>query len=550
MAAMTTTYSPDLLPPPASPPGPTPPPAKLSGSRARRLWRGRPEDPAWIRPSLIALLAGTGLLYLWNLTVSGWANEFYAAAVKAGSRSWEAMFFGSLDSSNFISVDKPPASLWVMDVSARLFGFNQWAVLAPQALEGVASVAILYLAVRRWSGPRAGLLAGLALATTPIAALMFRFDNPDALLVLLMTAAAYAIVRATQAVSMRWVALAGVLIGFAFLTKMLQGLIILPALAAVYLVAADTTLWRRIRHVLVGGVGVVVGAGWWIVAVLLTPAADRPYIGGTNHNSILELTFGYNGIGRLTGADNNGAVGGNTGGGFSSGTTGFLRLFGSDMGTQISWLLPAALISIVAGGWLTRNRPRTDGVRAAVILWGGWLLVNGLVLLLRQRHHPPLLHGGAGAADRGADRDRGDPALADAAPGLLAGRALGAARGHRLVGRAVARTRQLAPRAEVSGGGGRGRRHRGDPHPPRVLLPGRAGGRTGDRAHPHRRARRVRAPDGVDRPFGGTAHGGTVGHRRLRRWRVRRRRRRCPGWFRRRNPSRRRLRRRAGRDDR
>ncbi len=349
-----------------------------------RIWRGQAQDPAWVRPSLFALVLGTAVLYLANLSASGWANSFYAAAVKAGSQSWEAMFYGSLDKSNFITVDKPPASLWVMDLSARVFGFSSWSILAPQAIEGALSVLLLYLTVRRWAGPRAGLLAGLALALTPISALMFRFNNPDALLVLLMIGACYAIVRAVEASGgshpARWVFAAGVLIGFAFLTKMLQGLILLPALALVYLLAANTPIGKRIGHVLIGGVGVVIGAGWWVAIVTLTPASHRPYIGGSQHNSVLELAFGYNGIGRLTGADNNGGVGAaGGGGGFSSGQTGLTRLFGSEMGTQISWLLPAALIFLVAGLWLTRRRPRTDRLRAGIVLWGGWLVVNGLV---------------------------------------------------------------------------------------------------------------------------------------------------------------------------
>jgi 4-amino-4-deoxy-L-arabinose transferase-like glycosyltransferase len=137
-----------------------------------------PRSPRWALPALIALLAGTAVLYLWNLSASGWGNSFYAAAAQAGAQSWKAWLFGSLDAGNAITVDKPPAALWVMGLSARLFGVNSWSILAPQALMGVASVALLYAAVRRWFGPVAGLLAGLALAITPVAVLMFRYDNP------------------------------------------------------------------------------------------------------------------------------------------------------------------------------------------------------------------------------------------------------------------------------------------------------------------------------------------------------------------------------------
>ena len=161
----------------------------------------------WQRISLVALLAGTALLYLVGLSESDWANQYYAAAAQAGAQSWKAMLFGSLDSANFITVDKPPASLWVMDLAMRFFGVNSWSLLVPQALEGVAAVALLYAAVKRVGGHPAGLLAGAALAVTPVATLMFRFDNPDAMLVLLMTAAAYATVRAVERASWRWLSL-------------------------------------------------------------------------------------------------------------------------------------------------------------------------------------------------------------------------------------------------------------------------------------------------------------------------------------------------------
>lgn len=325
------------------------------------------------------LLGGTTLLYLVGLSVSGWANQYYAAAAQAGSESWKAWLFGALDSANFITVDKPPASLWIMGLSVRLFGLNSWSVLVPQALEGIAAVALLYAAVRRVSGRTAGLLAGAVLATTPVATLMFRFDNPDALLVLLLTAAAYATVRAVEVASARWLALAGALVGFGFLTKMLQAFLVLPALALAYLIAAPTPLRRRVWHVLTAGLTLLISAGWWVALVQLWPAASRPYIGGSTDNSVLQLVFGYNGVGRLTGADNNGTPGGGAGGGFSSGQTGLLRLFGSEMGSQISWLLPAALVALGVVAWRSRQRRRTDSLRASLIVWGGWLLVTGIL---------------------------------------------------------------------------------------------------------------------------------------------------------------------------
>src|SRR6266571_8751961 len=166
--------------------GPAPGGMPVRGTPWRRLLRGPADDPSWVRLALLALLVGTGILYLWGLRANGNGNAFYAAAVQAGTRSWRAFFFGSFDSSSFITVDKPPASLWVMALSGRIFGFGSWSMLVPQALEGVAAVGLLYGAVRRWSGPVAGLLAGAMLAVTPVAVLMFRFNNPDALLTLLL----------------------------------------------------------------------------------------------------------------------------------------------------------------------------------------------------------------------------------------------------------------------------------------------------------------------------------------------------------------------------
>ena len=314
----------DGSPPDSS--GPVSPPGRLS-----RLVRGRPEDPAWVRPALVALLVGTGFLYIWGLGRSGWANSFYSAAVQAGTKSWKAFFFGSFDSSNFITVDKPPAALWVMEISARLFGVNSWSILVPQALEGVATVGLLFVTVRRWFHPGAALLAGAVVAVTPVATLMFRYNNPDALLTLVLTAAAYATIRAIECGRSRWMVLAGALIGFGFITKMLQALILLPVLVLVYLLAGPPKLGRRIVQSIYTGIALLVSGGWWVAAVQLTPAADRPYVGGSTNNSELNLIFGYNGFGRITGNET-GSVGGHGTPGNMWGPTGWNRLFLSSDG--------------------------------------------------------------------------------------------------------------------------------------------------------------------------------------------------------------------------
>ncbi len=361
---------------PASGPGSSPPPdpAGLDGGLvdAERWER-------WERWVFAALLAGTGLLYLWGLGASGWANSFYSAAVQAGSVSWKAFFYGSSDAANAITVDKTPLSLWVMALSARVFGVNSWSILAPQALMGVASVGLLHLTVRRWFTPASGLIAGAVLALTPVAVLMFKFNNPDALLVLLLIGSAYATVRALEAAGTRWLLLAGALVGLGFMTKMLQAFLVLPALALVYLIAAPTTWRRRLVQSLGALAAVVVSGGWWVAVVELIPEASRPYMGGSQNNSVLELTLGYNGLGRLNGNET-GSVGGGAGRGW--GETGLARMFGGEIGGQVGWLLPAALVLLVAGLWLRGRAPRTDRTRAAYLLWGLWLVVTGLTFSL------------------------------------------------------------------------------------------------------------------------------------------------------------------------
>ena len=378
-------------PGPVEPPRSTGPAARAprsGGTVAGRIWRGSVEDPAWARPALLGLLAATALLYLWGLGASGWANSFYSAAAQAGADSWKAFFFGSSDAASSITVDKPPMALWLMALSVRILGLSSWSILAPEALLGVASVGLLHATVRRTTRSAvAGLVAGAVLALTPVAVLMFKFNNPDALLVLLLIGSVAATVRALEssrlraegrsAHPVRWLALGGALVGCAFLTKMLQAFLVLPALAIVYLVAAHTPLGKRIGHLLVAFASMVLAAGWWIAIVELWPATSRPYIGGSQTNSILELTLGYNGLGRITGNEVGSVGGGGTGTGLW-GQTGILRMFGSDVGGQVAWLLPAALILLGAGLWFTRHAPRTDLQRAGLLVWGGWLLVTGL----------------------------------------------------------------------------------------------------------------------------------------------------------------------------
>nr|WP_252189945.1 MULTISPECIES: glycosyltransferase family 39 protein [unclassified Rhodococcus (in: high G+C Gram-positive bacteria)] len=373
---------------------------------------GLPGITRWERGGLAALLVGTAAMYLWNITVNGMGNQFYAAAAQAGAANWEALLFGSLDSGNFITVDKPPLSQWVMGLSGQIFGFSSASMMIPQAMMAVGAVALLYAAVARISGRGAGLLAGASLALTPVAALMFRFNNPDAVMVLLMTAAAYCTVRATERASARWIAVAGVALGFAFLSKMLEGLMLLPALGLAYLVAAPAPVRSRLAHLIGAAAALVVSSGWYVLLTVLWPASSRPYLAGSTDNSFMNLVLGYNGFARVLGRNHQGggqgpgpgpgaspfrtgevpnAGGAMTGqsahggfGGFGGQVQGLPRLFTGEFGFEICWLLPAALLAtalVVASRWRT---PRTDLVRAGVIVFGGWTIVDGLVLSYMQ----------------------------------------------------------------------------------------------------------------------------------------------------------------------
>ncbi|RFA17307.1 glycosyl transferase [Subtercola boreus] len=358
--------------------------ASALGGRIRMLGRsvirGRATHAAWERPAFLGLLLVTAIAYFYNLTASGYANEFYSAAVQAGSTNWEAFLFGSSDAGNSITVDKPPASLWVMALSVRVFGLSSFAILMPEVLMGLVTVALVYVIVRRHFSPGAALLAGGVLASTPVAALMFRFNNPDALLVLLMTASVYFTLRAIESGRVRWLLLAGAMIGFGFLTKQLQAFVVLPPLALAYGLAGPVKFGKRMLHLLAALAAVIVSAGWWVALVELVPASMRPYVGGSQNNDFLELTFGYNGFGRLTGAETGSVTGGGgatTGGQW--GATGITRLLDGEFGGQIAWLIPAALVLLAVGFVLLRRQKRVDARRAILIMFGGWLVITGLV---------------------------------------------------------------------------------------------------------------------------------------------------------------------------
>jgi 4-amino-4-deoxy-L-arabinose transferase-like glycosyltransferase len=349
-------------------------------------------SPAWIGALLVGLLAA--FVALWALDVSGYANTYYSAAAQAAGQSWSAMFFGAIDGAGFITVDKPPASLWLMGLSVRLLGVNPFAVLLPEALCGVAATLLLYDAVRRQFGVAAAGIAGVSLAVTPVAALMFRYNNPDALLVLLLVAAAWALVRALETDRLPWLALTGVLVGLGFLTKYLQAYLVLPGFALTYLVAGRGGLRRRIAGLAVAAGATFAASAWWVAIVELIPAGSRPFIGGSTNNSVLDLVLGYDGLGRIFGQGGGagpgapvapgafgGPGGGGPGGGFG-GSPGLLRMFNTQWGTEISWLLPSAAVGLVVGLATRLRAPRTDARRAGFLLWGSWAVVHVLTFSL------------------------------------------------------------------------------------------------------------------------------------------------------------------------
>ncbi|MET9380307.1 glycosyltransferase family 39 protein [Streptomyces sp. NPDC002928] len=341
-----------------------------------------PTAPRWSLPALIAILILAAVLYSWNLSGSG-LNSFYSSAVFSGTQSWKAWFFGSLDAGNFMTVDKPPFALMVMGLSCRIFGFGTWQMMLPMILVALATIWILHTSVKRVWGHGAATVAALVLALTPITVAINRDNNPDTLLVFLMVSGAALALRATTNGKLLPLLGSAACFGLAFNTKMLQGYIALPAVFAVYLYAARPKLVKRIVNLLLAGVVLAVSSFWWATAVSLVPADDRPYIGGSTDGTAWDLIMGYNGLGRVFGGEGNGGGGGGGGGSFS-GTAGLGRLFNDILGGQISWLIPFAAIALVGGLVLCGRAPRTDLTRAALVLWGGWMLLHYLTFAMAE----------------------------------------------------------------------------------------------------------------------------------------------------------------------
>ena len=333
------------------------------------------------RPLLLGLVL---LLAAWldffQLSREGWSNDYYAAAVRSMLQSWHNFFFVSLDPGGFVTIDKPPLGFWIETASAKLFGYNGVSLIAPQALAAVLAVAVLYRMVSRAFGFAAGLVAALALAITPVSVVGARTNNIDSQLVLVVMLTAWAALKATETGRLRWLLLTAVLLGLGFNIKTMQAYLVLPACGLVYLLAASNHWRTRLAHLALALI-VLLGISFaWITAVDLTPASARPYVGSSCTNSELNLALGYNGLGRLTGSifascaasetagqtttsstsgtgadgQNAGAPGGGGPGGGgpggvgANGPTGPFRLLDTQLGGQVGWLLPLAVIGLVA----------------------------------------------------------------------------------------------------------------------------------------------------------------------------------------------------------
>jgi 4-amino-4-deoxy-L-arabinose transferase-like glycosyltransferase len=318
------------------------------------------------------------VLYGWGLS-RGVTHYYYSAAVRSMTLSWHNFFFGAFDPSASITTDKLPGSLWVQALFARVLGVHTWVLLLPELLAAVATVPLLFGAVRRWAGPRAGYIAIIVFVLTPAVFATAQVNIPDTLLVLCTVAGAYAVVRALTSKHYWWLLLAAGLAGFAFQVKMTESLLVLPALALAYLVAADKPLRARILATAGYLAVTAVLALSWITVFALVPASSRPRIDGSASNSVWDMVFVYNGIGRT----------GSTTAALSAlfaGPTGPLRLFDFMVGGEASWLIPLAVVLGVAGLVLTRREGRK--VVAGWLMWLVWLGVCVAAFSVVGEMHP------------------------------------------------------------------------------------------------------------------------------------------------------------------
>ncbi|MGA2209990.1 MAG: glycosyltransferase family 39 protein [Acidimicrobiales bacterium] len=334
-----------------------------------------PARRALVLSTLAGIVAVAALLYAWR--AGSYLEIYYAAAVRSMSMNWHDFVFGAFDPAGTISLDKLPGAFWVQALSVRLFGLHTWTIIMPQVVEGSLTVAVLYRAVRRTNGPAAGLVAASALVISPAAVTLDRGNIPDTLLVLLIVLAANSAISALVTGHVRHLVLAGALVGLAFQAKMLEAWFVLPALGLVYLVAGRGGMWRRLLSVGAMTFAAIVVSLSWMAFVTATPASHRPYVDGSHDNSVFQQVFVYNGFGRFDEATPDqllsSSIGLNLGNGVSPPPSWNRLLSGAD-GRDAGWLVPAALIALVAGLFSRRKETRLDLVRAGFLLFGAWLV--------------------------------------------------------------------------------------------------------------------------------------------------------------------------------
>jgi 4-amino-4-deoxy-L-arabinose transferase-like glycosyltransferase len=415
----------------ASPPAESMSVAEHKNTGSSRLWQ---------RLGLIAVMLISIFMNFYQLGQNGFGNLYYASAIRSMLDSWHNFFFVSFDPGGFVSIDKPPLGFWLQAASAKIFGFTPFSIFLPQALAGVLSVLLLYYLVRRHFGVVAGLLAALALAISPISVLTNRNNTIDSTLVLVMLLGAWAVLRAAESGKLRWLLLCAVFVGLGFNIKMLEAYLVVPAYGLLYLLAAPRSIWVRFGHLTLAALLMLTISLSWAVAVDMTPAASRPYVGSSQNNSEISLALGYNGIQRLLGqfgfggsnagssangnttrqfqapGTSNGTStgsfpqpgtggtgqtpqgfgsegqtpqggGGSSSGMFNTGNPGLLRLFNEPLGGQIVWLLPVALLGMLALAWQRRPRPREDRQQQSLILWGTWLLTMAVFFSVANFFH-------------------------------------------------------------------------------------------------------------------------------------------------------------------
>ena len=370
----------------------------------RRKWL---RFPSWHQLALGGVVLIAVFMDFFQLGKNGFGS-YYPSAVRSMMDSWHNFFFASYDPGGFVTIDKPPLGFWLEVVSAKIFGFSPTSILLPQALAGVLSVLLLYYLVRRHFGVVAGLLASLVLALTPISVVTNRNDTIDSTLALTLLIGAWAVLRAAETGRLRWLLLSAIMVGLGFNIKMLEAYLVVPAYAVLYLLVAPRSIWKRVGHLALAGLLLLVVSFAWVVAVDLTPASQRPFVDSTQDNSELSLALSYNGLERLLGGNpNNTTTADSPGATVGSITTGPnitggnetqpsqstslpsaiqvgvdaaspLRLFREELGGQIGWLLPLALLSVLALAWQRRPNVREDRKLQSLVFWGMWLLTMGI----------------------------------------------------------------------------------------------------------------------------------------------------------------------------